>query len=719
MAQPTPIPFELDTLFKVARHRGLTQPNQRGYTFLVDGETEERTLTYGELDEQARAIAARIQSACRPGEHVVLVYGPGLDYIAALFACQYAGVIPVPAYPPDPLRAARTLSRLQTIVSNCGASLALSTDEHLGWLQGALTGQLGLRTALSTEHWKEWVGLSWTPPETHPNQVALLQYTSGSTTTPRGVMVTHGNLWGQFRCFQVADSHDSAGVSWLPLYHDLGLIGGALTPIYFGRPVTLLSPLAFVQRPLRWLYAISRYRAPITGAPNFAFDLCVNKFVAAEAVGLDLSCLRIILTGAEPIRADTLDRFSATFAPYGLSPDVWRPGFGLAEATLGVTGVTCGSQIRRVDFSLRELEHNRAVPVTAPDLPARRLVGCGRALDDAEVLVVDPQTRTGLPDGQVGEVWVHGPNVALGYWDRPEDTEAIFRARLADCDRRPFLRTGDLGFFHEGQLYLTGRLKEVMVFWGRNVYPQDVEMTAWSCHPSLKQNNAAAFAIEKDGRECLIVVQEVVRPARLDLDAIARSVCRAVQAEHQIPLEALVFIKPGTLPKTSSGKIQRYMVRDSYLAGEMAVVRQWQFTLEQGAAPPPGRIRQASRQEIHDWLIVRIARHCGVPAKAIDPDMPLNSYVLDSVSAVMIATELQEWLGRTISPTVLYDKPSLSIVADRLADLGNSQMSDSQTSLTSQTVRVEDLNSRDLDEVAARLLDNMAAAFKSDPQQAS
>jgi acyl-CoA synthetase (AMP-forming)/AMP-acid ligase II/acyl carrier protein len=716
MAQPTPVPRELDTLFKVARHRGLTQPDLRGYSFLVDGETEETALTYGELDERARAIAARIQSACRPGEHVVLLYGPGLDYIAALFACQYAGVIPVPAYPPDPLRAARTLSRLQTIVSSCGAVLALSTDEHVGWLQGGLTGQLGLRMALSTEHWQEWVGLPWTAPETHPDQFALLQYTSGSTTMPRGVMVTHRNLWSQFRIFQIGDSDDSAGVSWLPLYHDLGLIGGALTPVYFGRPVALMSPLAFVQRPLRWLLAISRYRAPITGGPNFAFDLCVSKFAPAEAAGLDLSCLRIIITGGEPVRADTLDRFTAAFAPYGFSPDVWRPGFGLAEATLGVTGITCGSQLRRVDFSLRELERNRAVPATAPDQPARRLVGCGQALDGSEVLVVDPQTRTVLPEGRVGEVWVRGPNVASGYWDRAEDTEAIFRARLADSGEGPYLRTGDLGFFHEGQLYLTGRLKEAMVFWGRNVYPQDVEMTTWCCHPSLKQNNAAAFAVEKDGRERLVVVQEVVRPARLDLDAIAETVRRAVQAEHQVPLDALVLIKPGTLPKTSSGKIQRYVVRDSYLAGELAVVREWRFTVEQGATTAPQGDRQVSRQAIHDWLTARIARHCGLSAKEIDPQVPLNRYVLDSVSAVMIATELQEWLGRTISPTVLYDSPSLSEVTNRLTDLGNALADGSQPTPALRAGRVEDISAGELDDVLARILDNTSAVSGGETQ---
>jgi acyl-CoA synthetase (AMP-forming)/AMP-acid ligase II len=301
-----------------------------GYTYLIDGETEGQVLTYGGLDCQARAIAARIQAVCNPGEHVVLLYASGLEYVAALFACQYAGVIPVPAYPPDPMRANRTLPRLQAIVSDSGATLALGSGESFGWLGSALASQLGVRLTLSTDDWQEWVGLPWTAPETHPDQVALLQYTSGSTAVPRGVMVTHRNLWSQFQTLQVVDCEEQVGVSWLPLYHDLGLIGGVLTPIAFRRPVVLMSPLAFVQHPLRWLLAISRYRATTTGAPNFAFDLCVSKFNPADARGLDLSSLRLILTGAEYVRADTLDRFTATFAPFGLSPEAWRPCYGLA-----------------------------------------------------------------------------------------------------------------------------------------------------------------------------------------------------------------------------------------------------------------------------------------------------------------------------------------------------------------------------------------------------
>ncbi len=395
------------------------------------------------------------------------------------------------------------------------------------------------------------------------------------------------------------------------------------------------------------------------------------------------------------MRSDTLDRFTATFAPYGLSSRVWCPCFGLAEATLGVTAATDAAQVRRLDFALRELERNRAVPVTGTGEPCRRLVGCGRPLEGSEVLVVDPLRRTALPDGQVGEIWVHGPNVARGYWNKPEETEALFHARLADDgERGPYLRTGDLGFFHDGQLYLTGRMKETMVFWGRNVYPQDVERTVGSCHPSLKQNGGAAFAVEVDGREQLAVVQEVVRPGKVDLNAVADAVRQAVQAEHLVPLHVLVLIKPGTLPKTSSGKTQRNLVRERFLAGELAVVRRWHSAVEGEAAPAAIEGRAFSREEIRSWLVARVARHCQVAESEIDPGLAINSYVLDSVSAVTIATELQDWLGRTISPTVLYDSPSLSVLAGRLADPPTQV----------PVVAVEKLTPGELDDVLMRLL---------------
>ncbi len=631
----------------------------------------------------------------------------------------------------------------------------------MGWLGSLLPSELGLRLTLPTDNWQEWTDLPWTTPESHPSaacpeQIALLQYTSGSTSDPRGVMVTHRNLWYQLESVRMGDSEDSVGVSWLPLYHDLGLIGGVLTPIYYGRRTVLMSPLAFVQHPLRWLLAISRYRATTTGAPNFALDLCVSKFSPQDAEGLDLSSLLYIMTGAEPVRADSLERFTRTFAPYGLRPDVWRPCYGLAEATLGVTSVRLGSQVTWHDFSLRALEQNRAEPVTCvghddpveaarrkpsgeePDvaveadgllspriasgstastatvaeaLPTRRLVGCGFPIPDSEVILVDPLRCTEVPERSIGEVWVHSPNVAQGYWNRPEETEAIFRARLADRSGLPdtadlpFLRTGDLGFFYEGQLYLTGRLKEVMVFWGRNVYPQDVEMTTWSAHPLLKENACAAFAVESEGQEQLVVVQEVARPRTLDLEAVAESIRQAIHAEHQVPLFALVLIKAGTLPKTSSGKIQRHAARDSFLNNELEVLQQWRYpTLLPAIAASEGR-ELPGPESIRGWLVNRIARLRDIPEEQIDLEAPLTQYVLDSVTAVAIAMDLQQWLGRSLSPTLLYDTPSITVLADRLAHLPAHANGNLPSSAS-----VDQMSPDEIDQTLAQLLADLPIA---------
>lgn len=690
-----------DTLFKLLRLRAAAQSEDAAYTYLLDGETEEQRLTYGELGLHAQAIAARIQVLCKPGDHVLLLYGPGLDYIVALFACQYAGVIPVPAYPPDPLRTGRTLPRLRAIVSDCGATLALGTAESLGWLGSLLPSELGLRLTLATDTWKEWIGLPWTPPETHPDQVALLQYTSGSTAEPRGVMVTHTNLWHQFANMEIGDRNDTVGVSWLPLYHDLGLVGGVLTPIYFCRHTVFMSPLAFVQRPLRWLLAISRYRGTTTGAPNFAFDMCVSKFIPAEAAGLDLSSLKIILTGAEPVRAETLDRFTTTFAPYGLSHDVWRPGYGLAEATLGVTGVRLGTELTSRSFSIRSLQQGVAVVPDNAAEPTRRLVGCGVPLKETEVILVDPVRCLEVPEGHVGEVWVQGPNVGKGYWNRPQETEALFHARLTGSSRGPFLRTGDLGFFHDGQLYLSGRLKEIMIFWGRNVYPQDVESTTWSSHPLLKENGCAAFALHENEQELLVVVQEVARPKKLDLDAVAETIRQAIHAEHQVPLHALVLIRAGTLPKTSSGKIQRNVAREQFQSQELEVIRQWQFPTPLTAGSPDASTPRElpSPEQIRDWLVTRIARHCNLPQVQVDIGVPLTQYVLDSVSAVAIAMDLQHWLGRTLSPTLLYDSPSVAVLAERLSR----EPEPALAGLPSST-SVDQMSPSEIDQTLAQLL---------------
>jgi acyl-CoA synthetase (AMP-forming)/AMP-acid ligase II/aryl carrier-like protein len=648
------------------------QPDRVGFTFLADGETDEQHLAYGELDRRARALAARLQQEGRAGDRVLLLFDPGLDYLVAFFAAVYAGRVPVPAYPPDLMRADRTLPRLRALVDDCRPEAVLGTRPSLA--AGGLFSGSAART-IAAEDWGQWERLTWADPDLRAGDVAFLQYTSGSTSSPRGVIVSHRNLLYQLarlhhRWEQSSPSGEeyTAGVSWLPFYHDLGLIAAVLTPFYSGQRIVTMSPLAFMQRPIRWLRAVARYRAVATGGPNFAYDLCVSKFRPVDAEGLDLRCWRIAVSGAEPIRSETLERFTRTFAPYGFSPSCWAPSYGLAEATLGVTAYEACIPFVEQDFSAAALEVNKARLAAlgtvggASDGRVRRLVGCGKALAGTEVVIAAPDTGERLGPDAVGEVWVRGPGVALGYWNRPEETVCTFQARLADGEG-PFLRTGDLGFFHDGLLYLTGRLKEMMIFCGRNIYPQDVEQTVCACHPALRANGGAAFAVEGEEGERLVVVQEA--RGQFDLPALAAAVRQAILAEHRVPLHALALTRPGSLPKTSSGKIQRREARRRFLEGELNVLQQMTFDPMGGAVP-----LAATRTEeaVLGWLRTRLARACGVPEEEIARDEPLARYAVDSVSLVALGRELERWLGRPVSLEVLFEAPTLMALARRLAE---------------------------------------------------
>jgi acyl-CoA synthetase (AMP-forming)/AMP-acid ligase II len=381
-----------------------------------------------------------------------------------------------------------------------------------------------------------------------------------------------------------------------------------------------------------------------TAAPNFAYDLCVSKFRASEVAGMDLSSLKIALNGAEPIRAETLDRFAETFGPYGFDSTAWLPSYGLAESTLGVTTYEERLPCPRFDFSIEALERNSARVVEAGSPNARNLVSSGKAITGTEVRIVDPATLREMSPDAIGEVWVRGQGVTLGYWNRPAETETTFAARIEGGDGASFMRTGDFGFLHEGNLYLTGRLKETMIFWGRNVYPQDLEHTVAGCHESLKLNGGAAFTVERDGEEHLAIVQEVIRPTRLDLPAIAAAVRQAIVSEHSIPLSALVFIRPGMLPKTSSGKIMRGEARKRFLARDFDALGQWAFDALSVESPAlsdaPSEIVCRDEAGVRLWLHERIAQLCGVTPADIAEDEPLNNYVMDSISLVTIARDL-------------------------------------------------------------------------------
>jgi acyl-CoA synthetase (AMP-forming)/AMP-acid ligase II len=578
----------LETIADILRHRGQKQADRLAFIFLQDGETESDRLTYGELDRRARAIAARLQTCSRPGDRVLLLYPPGLEYIAAFCGCLYAGVVAVPAYPPRPNR---SLQRLQAMAEDAAAAIALTLTPTLTSLQQRLAPTLGQEApALQSLQWLATDGIpdavaqDWQSIPFRADALAFLQYTSGSTAAPKGAMITHGNLRYNseliYRYF--GHSSESVGVLWLPLYHDMGLIGGVLQSIYAGFPVTLMSPLVFLQRPIRWLQAISRYRATTSGGPNFAYDFCVRKITPEQRQTLDLSHWTVALNAAEPIRPDILERFIETFGPCGFRRSTFYPSYGLAEATLMVAGGHPRAEPIYKTVQTSGLKQHRVIPAEPTEPQGQTLVSCGTTLGDQTIVIVQPETQTRCAAHQVGEIWVAGASVGKGYWQNVEATRRDFHAYLADTGAGPFLRTGDLGFLDQGQLYVTGRLKDVVIINGRNHYPQDIETTVESCSDTIRPACCAAFSVDLDNSEQLVVMAEVDRrywrqsvedgapqpPGQVmakgeNLEQLIR---RTVLKKHDLQVHTVVLLKPGTIPKTSSGKIQRHACRDRLLS---------------------------------------------------------------------------------------------------------------------------------------------------------
>jgi acyl-CoA synthetase (AMP-forming)/AMP-acid ligase II len=566
------------------------------FTFLVDGATAEASLSYAALHDQARAIGQLLDSIGVRGERVLLLYPAGLEYIAAFFGCLYAGAVAVPGYPP---RFHRSLERLQSIAEDAHATVALTTTALL-----AKTKQWFTWTPeLSRLHWFSTDQLAcsgddtWESPAIDSESLALLQYTSGSTHVPKGVMLSHANLLhNTHQIQQVLElTEDSIGVGWLPLHHDMGLIGSVLQPLYSGFSCILMSPMAFLQRPVRWLQAIHRYQATISGGPNFAYDLCSRKITMEQLDTLDLSSWDVAINGAEPIRRSTIDQFIATFEPCGFRREAFYPCYGLAEATLMTSGGgKDASPIVRTVQKVALEQHQMAIPCIG-HRGAQALVGCGKSLDDQHLLIVDPDTRTECGPDRVGEIWLAGRSVARGYWNAPQATHDTFEAHLADTGEGPFLRTGDLGFLHHGELFVTGRLKDVIVIRARTHYPQDIEATVEQSHAALRPHCCAAIAVEMDGEERLVVVQEMERrwcarpsgvgdaahaesigiPRHLDLDTLFGNVCQAVAEKHDVQVSAVILIRSGSLPKTSSGKIRRHACRTHFLNQTLDVVGRW------------------------------------------------------------------------------------------------------------------------------------------------
>lgn len=558
-----------DTLVGILQERAARQGSDRLYRFLY-GE-EEQSLTYAQVDRLARSTAVCLLEHCSPGDRALLIYPPGLDYIVALFACMYAGIISVPSYAPRPNR---PLTRLEAIVTNSEPKIVLTTRGLLDSPKSIFhqqQGPLAKRFVLATDDLPTDQSSDFKATQISPDTPVILQYTSGSTAFPKGVTLTHGNIVHNTAAIQRNFPLDaeSSTVFWLPPYHDMGLIGGILQPLCTGFPVTLMSPVAFLQRPARWLQAITRYRATCSGGPNFAYDLCVRRISDEEADELDLSSWQVAFNGAEPIRKQTLEDFCQKFERCGFDRKSFHPCYGLAESTLMAAGMDrygTGLQLRSV--SRNALEKDRIEPAPGAE-DETWLVSSGHAADNQDVRIVDPSALETLPADRVGEVWISGPNVAAGYWGRPKETEETFRAHLA-TGKGPFLRTGDLGFLHEGQLYITGRIKDLIIIRGQNYYPHDLEFTAQRSHPALQPSSGAAFSIQRDGLEHLILAQEVDgRLEAAEIKEIANRISTSITQTHDLRVDDIVLVKPWTLPRTTSGKMQRYLCRSAYLSGTL------------------------------------------------------------------------------------------------------------------------------------------------------
>ena len=722
------------TLIDRLQEQARQQPEKKAFTFLADGETEVDYLTYNQLNGRARAIAAVLQAHNSQGERVLLLYQPGLEFITAFLGCLYAGVIPVPAYPP---RANRSLSRLLAIVKDAEAKFSLTTQsikDHIAskFQEAAPEQKLEF---LATDAIASDLAADWQQPIITPEDLAFLQYTSGSTGTPKGVMVTHGNLIANSitinRCFQ--NTRDENAVSWLPPYHDMGLIGCILQPMYVGLSMYLIAPVAFLQRPYRWLQAISRYRANTSGGPNFAYDLCVEKVTPEQRDALDLSCWQLAFTGAEPVRAATLERFSKYFCSCGFRQSIFYPCYGMAESTLMITGGDKKQEPVIKSFDSKALEQNRAIAPTTPEA-ATTLVGCGQNIPGQTIAIANPDTLTKCQDGEIGEIWAKSDSLAQGYWNRPELTQATFQAALVDTQEGGFLRTGDLGFLQDGELFVTGRLKDLIIIRGRNYYPQDIELTVDNAHEAVVPGASAAFAVEIDGSEKLVITQEIKRTylRKLDTEAVAKAIRQAVSQQHELNPSTIVFLKTGSIPKTSSGKIQRHACKAGFLAESLNVVGEWESGGTKALAPcrqeaggrrqeaagsrqqaggsrqqaagsrqerrdpasakdarecssrqaagrrddPSGRLYRSKvtrfapslkQQNIENWLVENLAERLAVSVNEIDINEPFANSGLDSVQAVRLSADLEDWLGIKLSPTIIYDYPNITQLSQYLA----------------------------------------------------
>jgi amino acid adenylation domain-containing protein len=663
-------PDRYPTLVHLVDARARAHPERLAYRYLLDGEVDGATLemSYADLWRQSTAIAARLSQIGQRGQRVLLVYPPCLDFVPAFLGCLLAGAVAVPLYPPDPARLQRTLERLRAVARDARPSAVL-TQGALAKMVPMLADhapELAALTWIGTDTLDHAMGAGFRTPEVAASDLAFLQYTSGSTGSPKGVMVSHGNLVHNQQQLQAAVRHDSAAIvcGWLPLIHDMGLIGNVLHPMWMGLACILMSPLDFVARPIRWLRAISHYRATTGGGPNFGYALCTQKITGDEVATLDLSCWRLAYCGAEPIRKADIDAFVERFRPAGFNPSALFPCYGLAEGTLFTTANPHGTGVLAEHLDRAALEQGRAVTGDADQ--AQVLVSCGHTWGGQIALVVDPETRRALPDGHVGEVWIHGRSVAQGYWGNPEASAETFRAALEPSDGCTYLRTGDLGFLRDGQVYICGRLKDSIIIRGRNHHPHDLESTTERAHAAVRPGCTASFAVETEDGEGVVVVAEVGRRGQAFApDEVGAAIAREIRREHGLSPHEVVLIAPGTIPKTTSGKIQRLACKRAWREGGLEIRERYRAAVD----GPPVASREAGDQprlrerlaalsepehrhrQLAGWLIDLLHGITGIERGHVRSASSTEELGLDSLMLVHAQSAIALELG--IAPTLM------------------------------------------------------------------
>jgi amino acid adenylation domain-containing protein/non-ribosomal peptide synthase protein (TIGR01720 family) len=671
-------PIKNFSLVQLLQWRAASEPGRLAYRYLSDGEAEETLITYAELDQHARAIAARLQEMGASGERALLLYPTGLDYIKAFFGCLYAGVIAVPAYPP---RLNRNALRLQAMAKDASATFALTNRALLSKME-AVTGQMPELSRLSwlaTDTVAGSLAGAWREVRPGGESLAYLQYTSGSTATPKGVMITHGNLLHNSAGIHEGFAHSPASrsLTWLPHFHDMGLVDGIIQPLYGGFPATLMSPAAFLQRPLRWLETITRLGITHTGGPNFAYELCVRRVGAEQRAKLDLSTWRVAYNGAEPVRYETLRRFAEEFQECGFRWESFYPAYGLAEATLKVTGGRSASAPVTLKVRTDALEQNTVVEAGPLKENTRMLVGSGHAGPETRVLIVDTQALRPCAVGDVGEIWVSGPGVAAGYWNRPEETAHVFGARLNETDEAEFsqagayLRTGDLGFMRDGELFVTGRLKDLIIIRGRNLYPQDLELAVEESHASFRAGGGAAFAVEVGGEERLVIVQELEARQKADATSLVELIRETLAEEFEVQPYAILLVKAGSVPKTSSGKIQRNSCKSMFLAQEFKALAEWRASLDQETDPviSSEALELSGVEMLENWMRAQLAAKLRVDAASIETDAPITRYGVDSLMVIELMHSIEMRLGVRLQMAEFLRSPSIAQIAARASEL--------------------------------------------------